>query len=290
MRRNSRGEQAFSVGNYIFLSIISFSMVYPFLYVVSASMSSADAVITGKVLFLPKELTLDAYRRVFSEPSLWISYANSFFYTIFGTAVNIVFTICGAYPLSKKRLRGRTVITFFVALTLWFKAGMIPFFLNIRDMGLLDQRVAILIAFACGTFYVILMRTYFQSIPDSLEESAKMDGASDLNVLIRIMLPLSVPALMTIGLYYAVQRWNGYFWSMVILRDINKVPLQVLLRKLIVEMEVSEEMMGGVDMMMVSQETVIYATIVIAVIPMMLAYPFIQKYFVKGVMIGSIKG
>lgn len=285
--KQSAGEKVFSVFNYILLAAIALLTLYPFVYVLSASISSADAVIRGKVILLPSDITFESYAKVLAEKGIWIAYANTIFYTVFGVAANLLFTVSGAYALSKKRLMGRTAISFFIALTMWFQAGMIPTYLNLRDLSLLDNRFTIIIAFAITTFYVFLMRTFFQSIPEELEEAAKVDGASDLQVLRMVYLPLSKAALATIGLLYAVLRWNGYFWAMIILKDENKVPLQVLLKKLIVEMNIMDEM--G-DMTVYSKETVIYATIVVSIIPIIAVYPFIQKYFVKGVMVGSIKG
>jgi putative aldouronate transport system permease protein len=285
----SRGEKIFSIFNYTFLAVLALLTVYPFVYVLSASISSGDAVISGRVLLLPKEITLEAYRQVLAEKGIWRAYLNTIFYTAIGTAVNLLMTILGAYPLSKKRLKGRSFFSFFIAFTMWFNGGMIPFYLNIRDLNLIDKRIAIIIAFAITTFNVILLRTYFQSVPDSLEEAANIDGANDIHVLTKIYLPLSKPALATIGLFYAVDRWNGYFWSMILLTSENKIPLQVFLRKLIVQMNVTEQM-GNVDTTVFTRETFIYATIVVSIIPIIIAYPYIQKFFVKGVMIGSVKG
>ncbi len=286
----SKGEKAFSICNHIFLALLALSTVYPFLYVLSASISSGDAVVTGKVMFWPVDLTFDAYKQVLKENSLWMAYANTIYYTLVGTVVNVVFTIFGAYPLSKKRLLGRGAIGFFIAFTMLFSAGMIPFYLNLRELGLINTRTAIIFAFAISTFNVVILRSFFQSIPEDLEEAAKVDGATDAQVLWRIVLPLSKPSLAAISLFYAINRWNGYFWAMVILKDEDKIPLQVLLNKLVVSMKPTEDMMMTSDVAAFSQETVIYATIVLSVVPIVAVYPFIQKYFVKGVMIGSIKG
>ena len=254
----------------------------------SASFSSGQAVTQGEVLFFPKELNLESYIQVVTEPGIWIAYANTIFYTVVGVGVNLLFTICGAYPLSKKRLKGRSFIAFLIALTMWFNAGLVPLYLNFRDLDLLDTRTAIIIGFAISTFLVFILRTFFQSLPDSLEESAKVDGANDLHILWKIYLPLSKAALVTVGLFYAVGRWNGYFWAMVILNDENKIPLQVLLKKLIVEMNIEQEF-ALVNNAIYSQETIIYATIIISILPIVIAYPFLQKYFSKGAIIGSIK-
>jgi putative aldouronate transport system permease protein len=288
--RQSKGEKAFYIINYIVLAIIGLITIYPLVYVFSASISEADAVITGKVLLFPKNIDFSAYQKVLEEKGIWTAYGNTIYYTAVGTLVNILITICGAYPLSKKRLMGRSFISFMIALTMWFNAGMIPFYLTLKGLNILNTRFAIIFAFACTTFNVILLRTFFQSIPDSLEEAATVDGANDLQILRKIYLPLSKPAIATVGLFYGIGRWNGYFWSMIILRDESKIPLQVLLKKLIVEMTASSEYINAVDTFTYSGETIMYATIIVSLIPVIIIYPYIQKYFVKGVMIGSVKG
>lgn len=285
----SRGEKIFSTFNYVSLALLAMASLYPFIYVLSASFSNPTSVILGDVVFFPKNVTLDAYRTVFEKDGIWLAYGNTVYYTVVGTAVSLILTTLGAYPLSKRRLIGASSISFFIAFTMWFHAGMIPMFLNLRDLGLLNQRSAIIFAFAISTFNVFIMRTFFQNVPYELEESAKIDGASDVRILWSIYLPLSKAAFYTLGLLYAVSRWNSYFWAMILLKDEKKIPLQVLLKKLIVEMEVDPQ--SAVDTNFVlSQQTVIYATIIISIIPMLVVYPFIQKHFVKGVMIGSIKG
>ena len=287
----SQGEKVFYVFNYILLSLIALGALYPFIYVLASSLSSPEAVAGAKVWLYPVGFTTEAYKKIAKNPQMWTGYANSLFYTFAGTFMSVALTICGAYPLSKTKLRGKWVFSWMTLLTMWFNAGMIPTYLNLRDLNLLDKRITLIIAFGCTAFYVILLRTYFQSLPDELEESAKIDGANDLTILFRIILPLSKPALATISLYYAVQRWNSYFWAMLILKDPNKIPLQVWLKKLIVEMNVGEALAGAGDMTTrISQETIIYATIIVAAVPMIIIYPFIQKYFEKGLMIGSVKG
>jgi putative aldouronate transport system permease protein len=286
--RQSFSEKLSSIFVYSLLTLLAIMCVYPFIYVLSASFSSANAVLTGKVVLLPKDITFEAYARILAQPGLWTAYANTIFYTVVGVTVNLFLTICGAYPLSKKRLMGKSMIAFLVAFTMWFNAGLIPTYLNFKELGLLDTRTGIIIGFGISAFLVFIMRSFFQSIPDSLEESAKVDGANDWQILWKIYLPLSKPALVTVGLYYAVSRWNSYFWSMVLLHDENKIPLQVLLKKLIVEMNLNDEMMMGASANL-SQETVIYATIIISILPIVLIYPYIQKYFEKGTMIGGIK-
>ncbi|MFD0715260.1 carbohydrate ABC transporter permease [Paenibacillus sp. GCM10027626] len=289
--KRTAGETLFMWINYIILALLGLLTLYPFLYVLSASLSSPQAVVSGKVLLWPQDVTWHAYERVLTEPGIWLAYANTVYYAVAGTAVSLLLTVLGAYPLSKKRVMGRTVISFMIAFTMWFNAGMIPFYLNMRDLQLLDSRTGIIIGFAITTFLVFIMRTFFQSIPEELEESAKVDGASDWTTLWRIYMPLSKPALATVGLFYLVSRWNGYFWAMILLRDSDKIPLQVLLKKLIVEMNLSETMISSADISgSFTQETIIYATIVVAIVPMVLVYPFIQRFFTKGALIGSVKG
>ncbi len=289
----TKGRVAFNIINYTLLALIAVICVYPIWYVFAASMSGADYVNMGQVWLLPKGFTLDAYTKIIHRDGVWLSYLNSFYYMIFGTAVNLFFTVCGAYPLSKKRLAGRRLINMLIVFTMWFSAGTIPLYLTFRDYGLLNTRTAILFGFACGTYNFILLRTYFAGIPEALEEAAKIDGAGDIYILIKIMLPLAAPSLATIGLFYAVSRWNGYLWSMILLTDDRKIPLQVVLKKLVVDMSGHGENMafGAQDTSnTLSEETVMYATMVFSIVPMMILYPFIQKYFVKGIMLGSVKG
>lgn len=285
----SRGERIFSVFNYIFLAIIGFVAVYPLIYVLSASVSTTDAVVTGKVLLFPIGVNFDAYKKVLGDSTIWVGYGNSIYLTLVGTAVNMIATISAAYPLSKKRLPGLKGWTWFFLLTMWFQAGMIPTYLNFKELGLLDTRTAVLIGFAMTPFNMILLRTFFQSIPASLEEAAKVDGASEFYILRKIYLPLSKAGLATIGLFYGVSRWNGYFWNMVLLKTDSKIPLQVMLKKMIVEAKIAETIEGMDITMDYSVETLIYATIIISVIPMLMLYPFIQKYFQKGLLIGAVK-
>ncbi len=289
--RLTKGEKIFRVFDCLFVLMFAFIAVYPFWYVLVASLSEGSAVQAGQVFFVPHNFTVKAYHEVLSQGQIPRAYLNSVIYTASGTLVSITLTICAAYPLSKSRLKGRGIITFLIAFTMWFSAGTIPIYLNFRSLNLLNNPLALIIGFAVAPFYVIILRTYFQSIPDSLEEAAKIDGASDIYIMIRIYLPLAVPSIMTLVLYYMVAKWNSYFWAMVLLTDERLVPLQVLLTKLITEMKSAEELVKVMDVETnYTRETIIYATIVIAVVPMLMVYPFIQKYFVKGVMVGSIKG
>jgi putative aldouronate transport system permease protein len=285
----TKGERTFSIFNYILLGSFGLLTLYPFIYVLSCSISNPQAVAQGDVVLYPIGFQLKSYAKVFSLKHIWVAYGNSLFYTIVGTVINLLITAFGAYPLSKKYLPGRKIINILVAITLWFSAGIIPFYLNIRNLGLLDTRAGILFAFACYAFYVFLMRTYFESLPDSIEESAKMDGANDITILFKLVLPMAIPAMMTIGLYYAIDRWNGYFWASIILQDESKIPLQVWLKKMVVESNIDEELRAADATILHSQESLIYTTIVISALPAIILFPFIQKYFIKGITLGAVK-
>lgn len=290
--RVSTGERVFSILNYIVLLLISALALYPFIYVLSASLSHGDAVSAGQVVLFPVGMNLNSFKKVLVIPNIWVAYGNTIFYTVVGTFTCMLFSITGAYALSKQRLMGKKMFTIMVTLTMWFKAGIVPEFLNFRDLGLYNSRAVVIIGFAIVAFNVILLKTYFESVPASLEESAQIDGANDLKILWSIYMPLSKPGIATVSLFYAVSKWNGYFWSMILLRDESKIPLQVLLRKLIVEMNATAEFSDALEMAKqgYSVETVVYATIIVSIIPIVLMYPFIQKYFAKGAMIGAVKG
>jgi putative aldouronate transport system permease protein len=286
---HSTRDRMFGVVNCVLLGLFAASTAYPFIYIFAVSMSSGAAVTGNRVFLFPVDVTFAAYGRVLTDQMFWLSYANTLFYTVFGTVTSLAFIVPGAYALSKHRLRGRRIIGFFIAFTMWFQAGMIPFFLNMRDLGLLDSRVGILVGFAVNAFNVILMRNYFESISPSFEEAARMDGANDAQILWKVYLPLAKPALATITLLCAIGRWNGYFWSMVLLRDEAKIPLQVYLRKTIINITVDEEFAGALTSSQYSMETVVGAIIVMSIVPVLIAYPFVQKYFTKGVMLGGVK-
>lgn len=289
MIKRSFGEHVFDTINVILLILVAFVTLYPFWYVLVASVSSPDMVSSGRVVCWPIGFELASYVKVFNMEYIWTSYGNTIYIAVVGTAINLICTILTAYPFSKRRMHGRKFFTWMMLFTMWFGAGMMPAYLNLKNLGLLNNINTLIIMGAINSFYVVLMRTYFESISESLEESAKIDGASDWTVLFKIYLPLSVPSLMTIGLYYFVDRWNAFFWAMIIIRDEWKVPLQVILKKLIVQTQLDSENMD-VSSSVVNQQTIIYATIMVATIPMICIYPFVQKFFVKGVMIGAVKG
>ena len=289
-RKKNLAEITFNIFNFLFMATAVIVCLYPLWYVLIASFSGASAVTTGKVMFWIKDFNVEAYKKAFEQPYMGVSYLNTIYYALVGTVLSMVLTVVGAYPLSKKRLNGRKFMTLFTTFTMWFSAGMLPNFIMFRTYGLLDTRLGVLLQGAVSTFYVIIMRTAFESVPDSLEESMKIDGASDFQILIHTYLPLTVPTLMTLTLYYFVMRWNSYFWPMILLSTETKVPLQVVLKKLVVDMSGLFENSKEIDISTMSKETIVYATMVLAVAPMLIIYPFIQKFFVKGIAVGAVKG
>ena len=290
MTIKTKGDKIFDLILYILMALVVIFTIYPIWYIVIASFSSNDAIALGKVTVWIKDFTLESYKQVVSQKNLWVAYGNTIFYSVFGTIINMVMTILTGYALSKKWLPGRRIIMLFFLLSMWFGPGMMATYINYRDLGMINSRWAMLIIGAIGTYNTILMRSFFESIPDALEESARIDGANDLRIMVQIYLPLSTAALMTISLYYFVGHWNAYFWSMILLQDDSKIPLQVLLKKLVVQMTGNSSETANMDFTVMSRETVVYATMVIAVLPMLIVYPFVQKFFVKGVMIGAVKG
>ena len=289
MKIKSTTDKIIDVILYIFMAIVVFVCVYPLWYITAASFSSNEAVSAGRVMFWFKDFTLESYRVVVSQQNIWIAYGNTIFYTVFGTAVNMVLTILCAYAMSKKWIPGRKFIILFTMMSMWFGPGMMATYINFRDLNMIDNRWSMLLVGAIATYNVILMRSFFESIPDALEEAAYIDGATEWQILLKIYLPLSTAALMTISLYYFVSHWNAYFWSMILLQSDSKIPLQVLLKKLVVQMGVMSGESSNMDYTVISRETVVYATMIIGIIPMMIIYPFVQKFFVKGVMIGAVK-
>lgn len=290
MKIVSPGERLFEWTAIAISIVIILTVLYPLYYILIASVSKPFYVDSGAVLLWPVGFNLESYKKALNIGGFFTAYGNTFFYTIFGVASSMALTSLGAYVLSKERMVFRKFWTLFIVFTLWFNAGIIPMYLNFRDLGVLNTRFGILIGFAVNAYNLIILRSFFESIPKSLEEAAFIDGAMNFTIFYRIYLPLSKPAIATISMFYAVDRWNGYFWAMNMLRDDSKMPLQVLLKKQIVDRVVNE-----VDAALITQSsmssplTVIYAVIILAIIPMLIAYPFIQKYFKKGAMVGSVK-
>jgi putative aldouronate transport system permease protein len=272
MNLYSRGDKLFVIVNMVLIGLFTISTLYPFIYIASLSMSNGFEARAGTVVLTPVGFTLEAYKQVLSEPQFWISYKNTFVYTIFGTLTSLAFIIPGAYALSRPQLYGRRFWNLTVAFTMWFNAGLIPFFLNMRDLGLLDSYFGIIIGFAVNGFNIILLRNFFEAIPPSFEEAARMDGANEFQVLWKVYMPLSKPAIATVALFCIVSRWNGFFWAMVLLQDTDKIPLQVYLRKVIAELRNDEKFGNSLLDAVYSFETVSAAIIVCSIIPILLIY------------------
>ncbi len=291
----TRNDKIFTAINYIFASLCLVLVAYPILYIVSASFSSPQAVMSGRVWLLPVEPGLQGYEAVFKDSRILTGYANSIFYAIFGTFINVSLTIMAGYPLSRKNFYGRSVIMILFTFTMLFSGGLIPTYLVVRQLGMLDTRWAMMIPNAMGVWNVIIARTFFKTtIPEELYEAAELDGCSDIKVFTKIVIPLSGAVIAVLSLFYAVGHWNSFMNALIYLRTPNLFPLQIILRQILILNQISAEMLGSdVEIAMRAQglqDLVKYALIVVASAPLLILYPFIQKYFVKGIMIGSIKG
>lgn len=280
------------VVNNLLLGVALLIFLFPLLNVVSNSLSAGRPVLTGKVILLPIEPTLEHYAAVLTESKILQGYLNSGFYTVFGTMINIALTIMIAYPLSLAHLKGRSLITFLLTFTMFFGGGMIPTFLLVRGLGLVDTRLALLIPQAMNVFYVIMARTYFQSsIPQELYDCSALDGANDFQILRHVVVPLATPIIAVLILYYAVDHWNRFFDGLIYLNRAELYPLQLVIREYVfralveVESETEEAFSVLADM-----EVQKYALIVLGSLPVIILYPFIQRFFTKGIMIGSLKG
>ncbi|MDR2534785.1 MAG: carbohydrate ABC transporter permease [Treponema sp.] len=284
----------FEIVNYLFMIGMCVVMLYPFLFVLAASLSSSSEVSRGMVGIIPKGFNIRAYEAVFKYEHIWTGYRNTILYTTCGTIVNLALTICGAYPLSRKQFVGRSAFTFFIAVTMFFSGGLIPTYLVMRHYKLLNTFWVMILPGAISTWNMIIMRTFFQNLPSELEESAIIDGCNDLGVLMRIVIPLSTASIMTIGMFYAVGHWNAWFDAFIYLRDHTRYPIQLWLRTIVLQNQMNDitNLQGAVDVGVENliSDTIKYAVIVVAAAPILCVYPFIQKYFVKGVMVGSIKG
>lgn len=276
---------------YVIVTIIVLLCVYPFLNVVACSVSSKDAVLGGKVTFYPIGFQMESYKEIFKRDSIWLAMRVSVIVTLSGTALGLVLTIAAAYALSKEKLKGRKIISGFILFTMYFGGGIVPTFMVVRGLGMYDTYAALVIPSAMSVFNFIVMRTFFRELPGELEEAAIIDGAGDMTLLLKIALPLSLPIVATIGLFYAVSYWNDYFTSLIYIQTAEKFSLQLRLRQLLFAGELNQASMMAEGMSsQVMTESLKMATIVFATLPIILVYPWLQKYFVKGVMLGSVKG
>ena len=290
----SRDDKVFYTFSYIIVLLLTLAVLYPLIYILSCSFSSANAVSTGRVTLLPVEPSIEGYRRVFENSRVWIGYRNTILYTVLGTLINVTITLICAYPLARKTLPHRGFFTFLFTFTMLFSGGMIPSYLVMRDLKLLNSVWVMVLPGALGVSQMIVTRTFINStIPEDLLQATQIDGCSDFRFFFEFVLPLSKAVIAVIAMQYAIGHWNSYFSAFIYLSDSNKYPLQIFLREILVmnQIDLSEivdpesaiAMQGMADLLK-------YSLIVVATVPILCVYPFIQKYFVKGVMIGSLKG
>lgn len=283
--KESASRKAFNIFNTILLTAITIIMLYPLLYIVAASFTDDFYLIQGDVRLIPKGFQTAAYKNLLSYGMLWKSYLNTFFYTICGTMISMTLTVMGAYVLSRKHFYGKKFLSIFTIITMWFNAGMIPNYLLVDRIGIYNTPWALLLPMAVVTYNLVVLRSFFEQIPDELIEAARIDGCNHFQVLYKIVLKVSTPALMTVGLFYAVSQWNSFMPALLYLRNKDYWPLQLVLRELVIMGNVSD--VSGIS---VGREGLVYASLVISMVPMLMLYPFVQKFFVKGMMLGAVKG
>ncbi|UKS28362.1 carbohydrate ABC transporter permease [Paenibacillus sp. HWE-109] len=292
MYRKSVGEWTFDIGNYALLSLLAVATIYPIVYVLFASLSDPTLYMQHSgILWKPLQFNLNAYKLVFQNGTIMNGYINTMIIVVVGLTLNIFLTSLGAYALSRKCLGYRKPLMLYIVFTMFFSGGMIPFYFTVKGLGLANTLWALIIPQAISAFNLILMKTAFEAIPDSLEESAKIDGANEFVILFRIMFPLCMPVVAVMLLYYGVSHWNAWFNALIFLQDRSLYPLQLVLRELLLMNEAGSMASGssGADVAIVG-ETLKHATIIVATLPILMVYPFLQKYFVKGALIGAIKG
>lgn len=293
-KNSSRGDKIFIVSVYVLLVLILIIVLYPLIYVVSASFSDPQAVISGEVLLWPVDVTLRGYQAVFKNPKIITGFANSLFYMFVGTAINLVMTMLCAYPLSRKEFTARNKIAALFVFTMYFSGGLVPSYMVVSKLGLINSRLAMLIPTAMSTYNMIIARTYMvNSIPDELYEAAQLDGCSPFKYLLKVIVPLSKPIIAVLALYYGIAKWNNYFDAMLYLNDTAKWPITMVLREILIQNQIDPTMLTDASALSKLQgmtELLKYSVIVVASVPVLAIYPFVQKYFVKGVAIGAVKG
>lgn len=292
IKAKTKGSIIFDIANSILMIILMAVTLYPILYEVAISFSSAQYVQANKVVIFPKGFNTDSYKKLIDYQLFWRSYLNTIIYAVVGTAINLTFTSMLAFCLSRKELIFRKQITFFIIATMFFSGGMIPNFLLVNWLGLYNTMWAVILPGAISTYNMIIVRTYMSSLPEEVIESVRLDGANDIQILLKIVLPLSKSTLATVGLFYFVGHWNSYFGPMIYFSDKAKLPLQVILKEMIVDQNIESLGLSSADLKssMPTSEMFTAASIILSLIPVLCAYPFVQKYFVKGVMVGSVKG
>ncbi|WP_339219021.1 carbohydrate ABC transporter permease [Paenibacillus sp. FSL W7-1332] len=294
MQIETRGDRIFNVINYTILILVTIIVMYPLVFVLSASFSDPQAVLRGEMLLWPKGVNLNSYVKIFQNKDIISGFSNTLVYTSLGTFINLTMTILAAYPLSRKDFVGRNAIMALLVFTMFFSGGLIPTYLLIKNLGMLNTLWVMIIPNAVSIWNIIIMRTFFQqSIPGELQEAATIDGCSNIKILTRIILPLSMPIIAVTILFYAVGHWNAFFNALLYVSDKDKFPLQLILREILIQGQTNDMVKMSTESAIKQQrevEGIKYAVLVVANIPVLALYPFLQRYFVKGVMIGAIKG
>ncbi|WP_054026708.1 carbohydrate ABC transporter permease [Bacillus sp. FJAT-28004] len=297
--KESGRDKVFLICNYVYVFLAFVIVAYPVIYMISASISDPKLVGSGEMWLWPKGITFEGYKRVFQNTSIWTGYGNTILYTVVGTSINLFVTLPAAYALSRKDFLGRNFFMGMFLVTMFFGGGLVPSYLLIKELGMVNTIWAIVIPSAASIWNIIVARTFFQSsIPKELQEAAQIDGCTNLRLFIKIILPLSMPIIAVMALFYGVGNWNSYFSALIYLNDAAKYPLQLVLRQILVLQEMSAQGGGVIDSSSASAlnnkaeiaALVKYAVIIVATAPIIAIYPFLQRYFVQGVMIGSVKG
>ena len=293
-RKLEISELIFKIISYTFLTVFALMCLYPFLYAVSASISGREAVEYQKLILFPKDVQFEAFAEMFGNNQFWNAYSNTLFLTIYGTIWSLGVSILGGYALSKKRLLFRKAFNFFLVFTMWFSAGIVPQYLNylatktvFNSVGIMDDKWLVVIAMGMAAMNVILLRNAFENVPSEIEEAAIVDGATEMQVLSKVFIPMSKSTIATVALFFAISRWNGYFWARQMISNTNEQPLQVFIRNQL-EQYTDLEQLGGWTKPY-APDSIIFALIVCSIIPILIIYPFIQKYFAKGANAGGVK-
>ena len=293
-RKLEASELIFKIIAYTLLTVFALGCLYPFVYAVSASISGRHAVDYGEVVLFPKDVQFDAFRRMFNDNMFWNSYSNTLFLTVYGTLWALGVAILGAYALSKKRLLFRKFFNFYLVFTMWFSAGIVPQYLNylatkkvFNSVGIMDDKWLVVIAMGMAAMNIILLRNAFENVPSEIEEAAIVDGATEFGVLSKVFIPMSKSTIATVALFFAISRWNGYFWARQMISNSHEHPLQVFIRLTLEDYTNSETMAGWNEVY--ASDSVIYALIVCSIVPILIIYRFIQKYFAKGTNAGGVK-
>ena len=297
--KDTRADKIFLIFVYVFLAISLLIVLYPLIYIISASISNPHLVNSGEMWLLPKGITFEGYRTLLGNSSIWRGYLNTIYYTVLGTSINLFVTLPCAYALSREDFYGRRAFTNFMLVTMFLSGGLIPSYLLIRSLGMLNTVWALVIPGAVSVYNVVVTRTFFQStIPREMEEAAIVDGCSDFRLFMQIVLPLSTPIIAVMALFYGVGHWNSFFNALIYLSDRSMYPLQMILREILILQDMSSNTVNNVTSEMANMlyskqqlaQVIKYGVMIVSSLPVIIVYPFLQKYFVKGMMVGSIKG